>query len=1115
MSSIVKKNLIAVITAEKVPDYFDSIKNELNESKLEVEHIKWNSAEYKNVFNKNIYRAVVILDAKNCPAFMSNEVYEFMKSGGNVAAIGGPAFTNEYYSINNNECDFDTIRSMMKNGQFDKTVLMLLSDKSDLIGFEKDTYNPDSKKYDGDATLTLCEGGAVSDSCIQYYTRDFSINESFEKEISIKEGHNAIGFYAKAFKETRTITIKLIQNNGDMFKTRITPSTTFEYFVLSKKDFVFAGSRDKSAKYEFSKRPVYVDFNAVVKIQFGHALSHAYSRAGEHSFYLNELSSASIPFLNDTKVVIDGLYPEYKFFPVNNAVKLSTYTNQSFIEKQEFEPPSSLFSMSPRHGGSGFNKHRRMRFVPLIEAYDSKKLRCGFAAYMLVNASYCNRKTDYNGSSVVAFTPIDKSFYENGGAAAFAQAVCAMLEPIVLLEGGSEEYIYFSDCENAVYGCRIWVRSSELIDNYKVKITVGDISSTYSLNEFEIEKSCAELDIRRISFSGKPVKGLVTVALIEASSGKIVDILSHEIVIYQTKPASERKFAQIKNGTNEVYINGKPVRFFGVNYMPSCNTGLENGEEFEHYVSSFAYDPDIIETDLKRIRDIGMNAVSIFMHYNPSISSYNILHLVHLCEKYGLYADLAIRPHANPYDFCENEVREMIKKYRFDENDTVTAYDIAWERYVGTYEPCYGNFNGRKSFDTQWRDFLINRYGSYVVAEQAFGCSLPRNSDNEVIGVTDDMLREDGSHTVMVAVYRRFIDEQVAKAHIKAMRFIKSVDPNHMISPRTGDASTVPLVDPGIYGYDYKALACSMEFTSPESYALSDDNNSMRQGVFTNIYSRYANKDAVVMWKEFGKSIWIGTNFADNSISEQFQAEYYRRFFDMLIAGHTAGLYAWWWAGGFRIGENSDFGIVAPDGSDRPVTRVFREYAERFLNAPALKNAEKQIYIDRDLHSSGLLSMYKDMENELFDYIAQGKTVEFVDGGSGKTSANVDLIDVGNTKTNFLPKYINGIICSIKAVTEKGVIELNDGDEVQNTTVNQISITVVNTEKSVWLANAVGVKSHDYSDISIEAYIGSDVTQNEYVDIVFDIHSKKGNIVFSLYAKDRTFFGQKVTIKLS
>lgn len=1104
----------AIIKPQNAPLYIELVVNKLNQKGIEADIFSWVDLESKNVFDKNEYGTVIIVDANNCPAFMPIMVEEYMKSGGNIVTLGGPPFVNEFYNINNQEVDVATLGKMMSQGSFDKNVLLQFDKLSDIEGFEKDTYNPDSKKYEGNAFLSIVNDGAVSSRCMRYYTDDFVINESFEKSIKIKEGHNVIGFYAKALRNTCTITIMLIQNNGDVFKTRITPSTNFKYFMLSKKDFVFSVNRFNPSERKYNSD---VDFSDVCKIQFGHALSHAYSVAGEHAFFIDELSSANIALLNDKKITIDGLYPEYKFNPVTNAKTIKVYDKQAFITQAELEVPHELYSFPPRPQSTGIDKQRRFRFVPLIEAHDADGIRCGYVAYMLLNYSCSERKSKDNKSTVVAFTTSDYVFYKNGGADCVCDSINSLYNPVVLIEGGSNEYIYFEDDKIAAYGAVVMVRDLEEANNCQIKITVGDISRTYDINELCPVENEDGLDLRLVAFEDEPKESTVTVNLFH--NGVECDILTHNITMYSSKPETDRAFAHIEKGTNEIYIGDKPVRFFGVNYMPTSNIGLETHEEFEHYVSSYAYDPDIIEEDFKRLRDVGLNAVSIFMHYSPSIMSNNILHIVSLCEKYGLYADMSIRPKANPFDFDEKEVKEMITKYRFNENDTIVAYDIAWERYLGTYNECYGNFNGRKSLDSDWRSFIINRYGSVENAESIWGYKVPRNADGEVIGVSDNMLRSDGEYNAMVAAYRRFADTIVAYTHVKAMQYIKSIDPNHMISPRTGDASTIPLVDPGIYGYDYKALSSSMDFMSPESYALTDNYSNMRQGVFTNVYSRYANPNNVIQWKEFGKSIWTGSSFTDNSISQEFQAEYYRRFFDMLIAGHTSGLYAWWWAGGYRIGENSDFGIINPDGSDRPVTKVFREYASKFINAPLLKKAEKQIYIDRDLHADGLLSMYKSIEHELFGAIESGVQVELVDGGSGKTSADVDLLEVGNSEAKgCVPKYIDAIITNVKVTIDgQKPVAVCNGDIIKASGDITIEVTALNSEKSRWLVGddcgSVVLKSTADSDFEVYHPLTTDVSSLDFVTLSFKLDAtKKGKLSFAFYAKDRTYFGERINL---
>lgn len=79
-----------------------------------------------------------------------------------------------------------------------------------------------------------------------------------------------------------------------------------------------------------------------------------------------------------------------------------------------------------------------------------------------------------------------------------------------------------------------------------------------------------------------------------------IDTLSHNVLIHHVKPEKNRHYAKIAPGQNEIEINGKTTRFFGVNYMPSYDIANNDFQAFEHYVSAFSYDPDVIDIDLQR-----------------------------------------------------------------------------------------------------------------------------------------------------------------------------------------------------------------------------------------------------------------------------------------------------------------------------------------------------------------------------------------------------------------------------------------------------------------------------------------------------------------------------------
>lgn len=1107
-----QQKLCAILLPPSPPAWVDTLRCELEEAGCLVGLHNWR--ELDNLFEPERPDIVLLPQAGRCPAFLANQLRDYLAQGGSVVTMGGPPFNEEFYSIGNVETTLPELALKLAAGDFDKTPLFSFDHPERCPRFERDTTNPDSKKLNGEAEMTVVPGG-VTGHCLRWHTENFYWTENFETPAHIPDGHNALGFYARGDENTCTITIRLIEEDGSIYKTRVSPTTDFTYFLLTKKEFIYAGNVHGDLFKGAGRGRPYPDFGKVTAVQFGHALSHAYSCAGEHTFWIDDLSSGSISPLNDERVSVDGLCPEYKFHPVTNAAVLRTFDGQAILPAQSFDVPQGLFAFPPRAEGTGVGKGRRSRLIPLLEAVDARGFRCGgYPAYLMLNHSYCpTRKPTCDGSAIAAFCINDDAFYQDGGTKLVVRTVRAILSPVLLIEGGSDEYTYTEWDRTAKVGGAVLVREGAREAEWRLRVECPAFTREYALSELS---SLEEPGFRQIVEETAPFEGSVTVTLLH--EGETADLLRHEVTRFRVP--TEKRFAHVKPGTNEIFIGDEPVRFYGVNYMPSANIATEHHEEYEFYVSPCSYDPVAIETDLRRVHDIGFNAVSIFLDYARSTSTNNILHLIQLCEKYGIYANLSLRPHANPFDFNGDEVRFMIERFHLNEIDRIVGYDIAWERYVGTYEPCYGNFAGRKSFDPAWREFLLNRYGSFEEAERFFRCPLPRNERGEVIGLSDDQLRADGPHTALTAAYRRCIDTQVAKVHEEAVRFIKSVDPNHLVSGRSGDASTIPLVDPGIYGYDYRAQT-SFDTVSPECYAISNDPLSTRQGIFTNLYARYANPDGIVQWFEFGKSIWHGSNFIENRKPLGFQADYYRCLIEMFLAGHSAGMFNWWFAGGYRIGEDSDFGILAPDGSDRPVTKVLREYAPRFKDAPRLAEPTYTISLDRDAHADGLQSLYRGMEDELFAALGRGETVALVDAGTGRTSADVELTETGNLPpAGHSPKYLDGFFLELHIALPDGTgLPLRNGEAVTLPAgaAAVLHLTCQNHESARWLAGGefggVRLLSRSDSELKFELPLEHELPYLGRAEWELPLPAGfSGAISAALEAEGRTAFGERLNV---
>ncbi len=1003
--------------ADQQPIYLQIMQAMLRSRNCDITVADWNTAIGQNLLCAEKFELIIIFGAVTAPVRAAEMCDNYLTSGGKLITLGGPAFSEETYTFTplggsrHSSRNKQQLLQALDHGMFNLTPVLSFDDPEILSRFKKDTTNPDSKDYDGNATLSICEGPQSGKKCFKWYSPDFYINENFEIPMTMPQHCDAITFYAKAKESTRTVTVTLVQNDGMMFKTTFLPLVNWNRHLLTKKDFRFAGGPAGMPRPTSMPQ---LDFSKVAAIRFGHAVSHAYSSAGEQAFYIGEVSAAHIPFADRPNTVIPGMYPEYQYYPITNAQKLVTADGQNIISGDDrYILSKDLASISFRSMSSGLDKKRRYRFVPLIEAFDAKNLHCGYAAHMIQfinnNAGdepqrFGMQYDRFDGAMLAVFTPTENVFYCQGGCKAVCDTALYMLRPVRLLEAGSREYAYFADQTVGRAGAMIVIENSTdpaLLKNISVQVKGCGIEHTVSVDSLP-EVAYNEkggFSIRRLEIEFTPQEGVITTTLYENRTA--YDRIDCEVQIYSEKAQTERRYAKIaKDGSCEIEIDGHVTRFFGVNYMPSGCIANEDHAYHEFYFARAAYDPKIIRTDLERIADIGMNAVSVFIYHKDCIDNQNFIHFVKLCSELGIYIDLGLRPRATPFNYEEQEVKEMIGNLRLADCDRIVAYDISWERYNGTYEPCYGNFFGRKSYDAAWREYLTLQYGSIEAAEQAIGYPLPRNEQGEVIGVSDDQLRKDGDHRVLVAVFRKFVDAHVRRAHYKAAQNIKKYDPYHILTARTGDASTIPLVDPGIYGYDYRCLAPGIDFFSPESYALSETKEILRQIIFTNEYSRAFMPNAVVQWKEFGKSIWCGSNFTDNTIGKEIQANFYRKFFDMLLTAHTGGIYAWWWAGGYRIGENSDFGIIDPDGSDRAVTKVMREYAPKFLEAPLLRGIDHYVYADRSENATGFEGYYRSIEKEFFGGWKNGLRVSIKNAGFERSTLNFD---------RSLPDYVDGM----------------------------------------------------------------------------------------------------------
>ena len=242
-----------------------------------------------------------------------------------------------------------------------------------------------------------------------------------------------------------------------------------------------------------------------------------------------------------------------------------------------------------------------------------------------------------------------------------------------------------------------------------------------------------------------------------------------------------------------------------------------------------------------------MNMVSTFIGYDYHADR-NLFDYLQRCDKYGLKVNLSLRP-GTPMDFEWDKMREMIEQNRLAQSDTVFAYDLAWEPFLGRQSE-------RTRWDERWSQWIFRHYVTIEAAEQAWGFAVPRNHAGRVTNPFDAHCGSDGPWGKLVADYRRFLDEIVDEHYTRARQLVRSVDPHHLVSFRMTVAGDPTFNQANNMPYDFRGLIRGVDLFEPEGYGRIGDWNQVRPGMFTVAYARAIDPSKPVMWAEYGVSSW-------------------------------------------------------------------------------------------------------------------------------------------------------------------------------------------------------------------------------------------------------------------
>lgn len=807
-----------------------------------------------------------------------------------------------------------------------------------------------------------------------------------------RAGETLMRFWAKGDTNTRALSIEWRERDGSRWVATVPLSEKWKQYALDPADFRYWQDNPSQGRGGPGDR---LKPENAVEISIGFAYSFAAYPPDtplEATIADIRVGKQSQELPAPSRFVLEGISPWYKFYQDSRGRWCSV--------------------MRHRGVGIGGQSPGRRLVMPL-----------GERVCLFVSA-----KGDSEGSAW-AWLPASE---------AKRQSMASILQPMLrgwhLLRAGTTQFGFWRE-EKVQYGAEIanWRVEPITLRLYAQLSSKGkpDLSRQMSMRLQPSER-------RRVLFPEVDLpEGEWHVQITAEATDGTRDELEHSFYVIG-KPAAA---ASIRVQSGHFVQGEKPFYAHGINFWPLWIAGQEPDEYWGHWLGPEQYDPYEVERALRIAKQVGFNVLSI--QYTNLSQAPQLVDFLERARRHGMYVNLFITA-AHPFGFDPQLLRQLIEAARIPQWDNIFAYDIAWE-------PVWGTHAERKRFDPAWREWILEQYGSIENAERDWDYALPRE-DGVVTNPTDEQILNDGEWRRMVAAYRRCLEDHTNRAYWRVVKFIRALDSRHLIGVRTGwGGNGSPWADWRM-PFDLLAGAPLFDFISPEGYSLTENWQNFRAGGFITAYARWAGNGKPVFWAEFGATIY------PNTTAERiaYQRDVYEWMYRMIEESRADGSAGWWFPGGYRTTEDSDYGIIHPDGALRPAAKVAQRWASRLAQLPSLAD-NREVHVitfDRDLHPRGFSQVWARHRDEYLKAMETGKRVELRTAGTGTTSENVPLVAVGNTPCNGNnpPKYLNAQILQVEAIDGNDkAVEVEPDQPLPPNTV-RLRVTVMNTGEATWVA---------------------------------------------------------------
>jgi hypothetical protein len=1054
----------------------------------------------------------IIPQCRTYPAAGLDSLTRFTQGRGHVLFLGGPFLDDPVWSSGAGWFNRDAIQKA-KNDAPPQHLLWEARSLS-ASGWQRSCSDPSSP-----GSWEVVPQGPQGQSCFRFWAKNLTNWDGYMAPTAAPlfgPQHDLLSFQIKGGPGTRQLVVEIQEEDGSRWMSVVDIGPEWKRVGLGPEDFQYWV--DSPTRKDRGKAGDRLQPQQARRIGFQIAFSHTTAVApGEHSFFLADIGSCVHPFKNltltppDEGATLETILPRYKVYGVEKPVTLQGPLTPGGAGEVKWPPVSNVVCGIARTTGRGFARDQKWRFVPLLEALDDNRQSRGSAAWMLLNNT-----APYAGTAFACLGINDPATLRSPTAIAAVRSIAARLRAgLYFRDAGAEQFAYWPG-EPIRLGASV---GNAALQNRKceVRLTLRDRQDKVLWTQATSLDVAPRADQRWENLSAtvdsRPAMLKVAAELIQ--DGLVVDRIDHDIRVLDAGVPSKGEFITVRG--NQFYLGEQPWYPVGVNYWPLYVSGMQLDDFWTGWLHQRYYDPELVEHDLQLMEGLGINLVSI--QSSPPQHYRNLLDFTARCRAHRIYVNLFCG-FASPLEFREKELKDYITTARLADNSTIVAYDTIWE--PGNYV-----FQGdrRAGWDDEWRAWVVEQYGSIEAAEAEWKFKGRRDPQGKLISPDDQNFRDDGPWRTMMAAYRRFMDDFTSNRWNHAHRMLRKIDPNHLISFRQGN--TLP------HDFVFTGTPKHIDFICPEGYSIEPNENGYYSAGFITKYVHFTTRGKPIVWSEFGQSVWDFVNMKPAPARIAEVAKYHEMFYKMVLETGANGTIPWWWPGGYREGEKSDFGIMNPDASRRPIAQLIADYGDRIKTHREWPAATAWFDMDRDAHAGGYWYVCFNSGRDAYRRAAEaGKHLDVRTAGTGTDSATTPLVAVGNQPCTGKnpPKYLNAEFNWLMIQDATGQwVEAADGRSitVSSSAPLKARVCVGNTQEATWLAPQGGAAKA--GDVVLQTTETSELkgqwplpagtrylADADFGEIVLaDRISKPTKIELRMNAVDRTGFGEKRTFTVN